>query len=59
MSIKLDDKWIEPYFIHEVIGKGVYKLRTMEGRKVKNPVNGQRLKPYKDQLAEPQVVIEV
>jgi hypothetical protein len=59
MSMKLADKWIGPYFIHAVLGKGVYKLRNLEGRKVKNPVNGTRLKLYKERRWEPQVVIEV
>jgi hypothetical protein len=57
--MKLADKWIGPYFIHAALGKGVYKLRIMEGRKVKNPVNGTRLKKYKERRPTPQVIIEV
>ena len=28
---KLDDKWLGPYFIHEKISKGRYKIRSRDG----------------------------
>ena len=56
-SSKLEDKWTGPYFIYEVVGDNVYKLRTMEGQKVKNVVHENRLKKYKERTLEPYVII--
>jgi len=36
---KLKNKLTGPYFVHEIAGDNVYKLRTMEKQKVKNIVN--------------------
>ena len=57
-SAKLEDKWIGPYFIHNVLENNVYKLRTIEGRLVKNVVHGNRLKEYKEMQLEPIVLID-
>ena len=44
---KLEERWTGPYYIHEVLPNGAYKLRTMNENKVlKTPVNGERLKLY-------------
>ena len=43
---KLEDRWKGPYFVHEVLGNGVYKLRTQNGKVLKIPVNSDRLKLY-------------
>ena len=43
---KLEDRWKGPYYIHEVFPNGVYKIRTMENKVLKVPVNGERLKLY-------------
>ncbi|GES92926.1 retroviral-like aspartic protease 1 [Rhizophagus clarus] len=43
---KLEERWTGPYYIHEVRENGVYKLRTMEGKILKVPVNSERLKQY-------------
>lgn len=43
---KLEDRWKGPYYIHEVLSNGVYKLRTIEGKVLKVPVNSERLKMY-------------
>ena len=43
---KLEDRWKGPYFIHEVLENGAYKLRTTEDKILKVPVNAERLKPY-------------
>ncbi|GES95426.1 protein NYNRIN-like [Rhizophagus clarus] len=43
---KLEERWTGPYYIHEVKENGVYKLRTMEGKILKVPVNSERLKQY-------------
>jgi transposase InsO family protein len=56
-SAKLEDKWIGPYYIHNVLKDNVYKLRTLEGRLVKNLVHGNRLKLYKERLLEPIVLV--
>jgi hypothetical protein len=43
---KLMERWKGPYYVHEVLGNGVYKLRTLEGEILKIPVNSERLKLY-------------
>jgi hypothetical protein len=45
---KLSPKWKGPYYIHEVIGMGAYKLRTMEGKVLKVTRNVKHLKKYYD-----------
>ena len=56
-SAKLENKWIGPYFIHEVLKDNVYKLRTLDGHLVKNVVHGNRLKLYYERHLEPVVLI--
>jgi len=48
---------MEPYIIHEVLENNVYKLRTLEGQKVKNVVHGNRLKVFKEKNLESFVII--
>jgi hypothetical protein len=48
-SGKLSSKWKGPYYIHDVIGNGAYKLRTMDERILKAPYNIKLLKRYYDQ----------
>jgi hypothetical protein len=43
---KLQKHWSGPYYIHEVLSKGAYKLRTPSGDVLKVPVNSKRLKIY-------------
>ena len=45
-SGKLQPKWKGPYTIHQVIGKGAYKLKDAEGRILKTPYNIKLLKRY-------------
>ncbi|CAB4441357.1 unnamed protein product [Rhizophagus irregularis] len=47
-SGKLEEKWKGPYYIHEIISKGSYKIKTMERRIQKTSVNGELLKEYSD-----------
>ena len=54
---KLENKWIGPYFIHDVLKDNVYKLRTLEGQLVKNIVHGNRLKIYHEQRQN--VIVEI
>jgi len=51
-SAKLENKWIGPYFIHDVLKDNVYKLRTIEGKLVRNLVHGNRLKIYHEKNDE-------
>ena len=56
---KLQPKWKGPYYIHQVGINGAYKLRTIEGKVLKSPVNGSLLKEYHDrQHWEPMIVID-
>ncbi|CAB4439641.1 unnamed protein product [Rhizophagus irregularis] len=45
-SGKLDDKWKGPYFIHEEGLNGSYKLKELDGKILKKPINGELLKKY-------------
>jgi len=56
-SAKLENKWIGPYYIHDVLKDNVYKLRTLEGKAVKNVIHGNRLKLYHEKRMEPVVII--
>jgi hypothetical protein len=47
-SGKLDPKWKGPYYIHQVLPHGAYKIRTIEGNVLVTPVNGNLLKTYHD-----------
>ena len=47
-SGKLEPKWLGPYYIHNILINGSYKLRTMEGQVLVTPINGNLLKPYWD-----------
>ena len=57
-SGKLEDKWKGPYYIHDVLLNGSYKLKELDGRILKTPVNGEWLKKYYSrENFEPMVVI--
>ena len=43
---KLEEKWKGPYYIHEIMLNGAYKIKEMNGRILKTPVNGELLKQY-------------
>jgi hypothetical protein len=45
-SEKLDLKWKGPYYIHDIIGNGAYKIRELNGKVLKTPVNRSLLKIY-------------
>jgi len=57
-SAKLMEKWIGPFYIHEVLYNNVYKLRNLDGKLVKNVMHGNRLKIFHEQYLEPTVLIE-
>src|ERR671938_659907 len=58
-SGKLDDKWKGPYYIHERLLNGAYRLKeTTSGKILETPVNGKLLKKYYSrENFEPFVVI--
>ena len=57
-SGKLNPKWKGPYYIHQILLNGSYKLRELDGKVLRTPANGNLLKPYHDRLNwEPQIVI--
>jgi hypothetical protein len=57
-SGKLEPKWKGPYYIHQILLNGSYKIREMNGKVLQTPVNGDLLKQYHDrQNWEPQIVI--
>ena len=60
-SAKLEEKWIGPYIIHDILKLGTYKLCTLDKRKVKDPIHSNRLKLYYErdlsQLPVPQIII--
>ena len=57
-SHKLEEKWEGPYYIHQVLGNGTYKLRNKESKVLKRPVHGNRLKLYHPRSEVPIVVVE-
>jgi Integrase zinc binding domain/Integrase core domain len=57
-SHKLEEKWEGPYFIHETLRNGAYKLRNKEGKVLKRSVHGNRLKLYHSRSEVPTVVVE-
>jgi hypothetical protein len=58
MSAKLQEKWIGPYYIHDVLENNVYKLRSMNGKLIKGVFHGNRLKQYLEQELTPTIIIE-
>src|SRR5437762_1963245 len=48
-SGKLSSKWKGPYYIHDIVGGGAYKIRTLEGKVLKTSRNVKHLKKYFDQ----------
>ena len=56
---KFSQKWKGPFHIHEVLDKGAYRLRTTDGKLLKNPYNGDHLKLYlEDNKLEPMIIIQ-
>ena len=45
---KLEDKWKGPFYIHNKLLNGAYKLRSTDGRILKTPINASLLKIYND-----------
>ena len=45
-SGKLEEKWKGPYYIQQEMLNGSYKLKEIDGKILKTPVNGELLKKY-------------
>jgi hypothetical protein len=45
---KLEEKWKGPYRICKVLENGAYKLETIDRKVLKAPINGDRLKQYRE-----------
>jgi len=57
-SGKLEPKWKGPYYIHEIITKGAYRLRTVDGKVLRASTNVINLKLYQDRVEwEPKIYI--
>ena len=56
-SGKLEPKWKGPYYIHQVLGNGVYKLRELTGQVLVTPINTRLLKLYFERDWEPVVYV--
>jgi len=41
-----EPNWVGPYIIIEVYGKGSYRLSTLDGEVLKNPINARHLRTY-------------
>ena len=56
---KFEPKWMGPYRVHAVLGRGVYRLADLDGNVVNKPFNAKRLKLYRRRaMWEPQVIVE-
>ena len=59
-SGKLRAKWEGPFRVQTVLGKGVYRLATLDGQELDRPINARRLKLYRSREQwKPQVIIDV
>ena len=45
-SGKLEEKWKGPYYIQQQLLNGSYKIKEINGKVLKTPVNGELLKKY-------------
>jgi len=43
---KFEPNWVGPYIISEAQGRGSYRLSTLDGEVLKNPINARHLKKY-------------
>lgn len=43
---KFEPNWVGPYLVTEVFGRGAYRLSTLDGEVLKNPINARHLKKY-------------
>ena len=55
---KFRDKFDGPFFIHDIVRPGTYKLRTEDGKVRKNPAHANQLKNYLERsIWNPQIII--
>lgn len=43
---KFEPNWVGPYLVTKVFGRGTYRLSTLHGEVLKNPINARHLKKY-------------
>ena len=53
---KIDHKWLGPYSITRVLGKGLYALEDVKTNQLVERVNGYHLKPYRTPPSSPHQV---
>jgi hypothetical protein len=58
LSAKLNEKWVGPFYVHNVLPNNVYKLRNLDGKLIKSVVHGNRLKLYHETPLEPIIIID-
>ena len=55
---KFREKWTGPYYIHDIVAAGAYKLRTLDDKILRRTINTDRLKRYYERpIWEPQIII--
>ena len=54
---KLNEKWKRPFFIHDILPNGVYKLCTIDGKVLAIPININLLKLYHDRQNWEQMIV--
>jgi len=50
-SGKLSQNWKGPYYIHEVYGKGAYRIKTLDGKILKGTQNIRNIKTYYEEIS--------
>ena len=58
-DVKFEPKWKGPYIIHQVLDKGAYKIKILEGKILKHEAHGNHLKKFHEKPSLiPMVIIE-
>ena len=55
----MDPKWLGPYTITQVLGKGLYAMRDLRTNQLIQRVNGYHLKPYCTPPSSPLQVLQI
>ena len=50
-SGKLSQNWKGPYYIHEIYGKGAYRIKTLDGKILKGTQNIRNIKTYYEEFS--------
>jgi hypothetical protein len=57
-SAKLQKKWIELYYIHDILSNNIYKLQTLNEKLIKWVIHENKLKFYYEQTFESLIIIK-